>query len=394
MMVRGWTRRYFSLLLGTFFLLLTPGFGGAQSAMPQVAWQYTLTDGAIYGRALSDDGAALVVVIGYGFDPGGAIVSLDPATGGERWRVAIDETPSSNPIVEDGVVYAGIGSLVGGRSAVYALDAASGARLWRTDITNSSLPATPVDGVALGGGGLYVNRADGVVLALDAATGEERWETELPKPQRGTPVYEDERVFIATGFDGAEIHALRADTGDQIWAVENPENPATGATVLQGMLYVPFDGGDVVAYDAATGAERWRAATGVRSADDATGPSPGLPLVAGEVVYVTSNGFSGPATEALDAKTGAQRWITPIGEFSGTAPAQMGGLVLIGSDTGELVGLDAVTGAQAWRLAIPNEIHIDLNQASPPLTADNWIFLADNQGGFVGLEWAADLTAR
>ncbi len=396
-MLRRLHSPYFSLFLASLLLVVSLGSASAQGAAPAVGWRYVLADGAVYGSALSADGADLVAVIGYGFDPGGTIVSLDPATGRERWRVDIDESPWSNPVIEDGVVYAGIGSLVSGRSAVYALEAATGDQIWRSDITNSSLPATPVDGVALGGGRLYVNRADGVVLALDAATGDQRWQVQLPKPQRGTPVYEDDLVFITTGFDGAEIYALQGSTGDIAWMVEGPQNPTTGAAVRDGTLYVPF-GGELVAYDAATGLERWRAATGLRTADDPTGTSPGLPLVSGGTVYVTSNGFSGSATEALDAATGERQWIAPVGEFSGSAPALVDGVLLAGSDTGELVGLDAATGAEFWRAAVPSKVDIDLNQESPPLVGNGWIFVTDDEGGVVGLQWssgdASDPAAR
>jgi outer membrane protein assembly factor BamB len=376
---------YFALFFALALFVISLGTASAQNVAPGIGWHYTLADGAVYGSALSADGADLVVVIGYGFDPGGSIVSLDPATGDERWRVDIDETPWSNPTIEDGVVYAGIGSLVSGRSAVYALDTATGERRWRTDISNSSLPATPVDGVALGAGMLFVNRADGVVLALDATTGEERWEVQLPKPQRGTPVYGNELVFITTGFDGAEIYALQASTGEIAWTVEGPHNPTTGVAVSDGSVYIPFVDGNLVSYDAATGVERWRAATGLR-AEDSSAPSPGLPLVSDGTVYVTSNGFSGSATEALDAATGTQQWIAHIGEFSGSAPALVDGVVLVGSDTGELVGLDAVTGAESWRVTVPNEVDIDLNQESPPLVGNGWIFVTDDEGGVVGLQ--------
>jgi outer membrane protein assembly factor BamB len=235
------------------------------------------------------------------------------------------------------------------------------------------------------------------VLALDAATGKERWEVQLPKPQRGTPVFEDELVFITTGFDGAEIYALQASTGEIAWMVEEPQNPTTGAVVIDGTLYVPI-GGELVAYDAATGVERWRTATGLRAADDPTGPIAGLPLVSEGTVYLTSNGFSGSATEAFGAATGAQQWIAPIGEFSGSAPALVDGVLLVGSDTGELVGLDAATGVESWRVTVPNDVDIDLNQESPPLAGNGWVFVTDDEGGVVGLEWpsgdASDPAAR
>ena len=343
-------------------------------------------DGAVFGRALSDDGADLVVVIGYGFDPGGTIVSLDPATGSVRWSVDVSESPSSDPIIVDGVVYAGIGSLVSGQSAVYAFDAATGNQLWKDEITNLELPATPVDGLVLGGDTLFVNRGDAVLLALDAGTGKERWKVDLDKPQRGAPFVDGDLVYVSTGFDGARIHAFDVATGDERWSFEEPENPVTGPVVADGLIYLTYIDGNLVAYDAATGEERWRALGGIVGADDPTPPSPGLPLVADGVVYVSGNGFAGAATLAFDALTGAPLWLAETGEFSASAPALDGGVLLVGSDTGDLLGLDATTGAELWRLAIPNKIDIDLNYASPPLVGGDRIYGVDDAGGFFGLE--------
>ncbi len=359
---------------------------------PVLGWQFMPVEGAVYGSAMSDDGASVVAVIGYGFEPGGAVVSLDAETGEMRWRVDVDEAPSSNPIVTNDVVYAGIGSLVTGRSAVYAFELATGSRLWRTDISNSKLPATPVDGVALGGSMLVVNRADGVVLGLGAATGKLQWERQLKKPPRGAPAVVGDAVFVSTGFDGATIHALDLATGESRWSTDEPENPVTGPAVADGMLYVGFTSGDLVAYDASTGDERWRAAVGLRS--ESAPPYPGLPVVRDGVVFITSNGFDGAATEAYDAVTGARLWIAPAGDFSGSAPAPIEGIVVVGSDTGDLIGFDIATGAESWRVAVPNAVDIDLDQASPPSIGNGWLVVRDDEGGVVGFEWPPDPAAR
>ncbi|HET9660453.1 MAG TPA: PQQ-binding-like beta-propeller repeat protein [Thermomicrobiales bacterium] len=382
-MLRVLNSPYFTLFLLSLMLLLAPGQAAAQTAgTPQVAWHYTPASGAVYGAGLSDDGADLVVVIGHGFEPGGAIVSLDPATGAERWRADIDEAPSSSPIIESGVVYAGIGSLVSGRSAVYALDAASGAVLWRTDVSNNELPATPVDGVTLGGNALFVNRADGELLALDAATGQERWSKDLQKPPRGAPAVAGETVYVSTGFDGAAILALDAATGDERWRVEAPSNPVTGPVVVDEVMFVPYGDGNLVAFDAASGAERWRATGG--TPDSLGPPSPGLPLVADGAVYVSSIGFGGATTLAFDAATGAELWQLATGDFSAGPPALVNGVLLVGSDSGELLGIDPVAGVEVWRLAIPNDIHLSLTHTDPPL-AGNAIYVTDDAGGIVAL---------
>jgi outer membrane protein assembly factor BamB len=91
--------------------------------------------------------------------------------------------------------------------------------------------------------------------------------------------------------------------------------------------------------------------------------------------------------EAFDAATGAQQWIAPVGEFSGSAPALVNSILIVGSDSGELVGLDADTGAESWRVTVPKKVDIDLNQESPPLVGNGWVFVNDDEGGVVGLSW-------
>jgi outer membrane protein assembly factor BamB len=383
---------YFALFFAVVGGLLVGGTGSAHdNGAPEVLWQFSPADGAVYGSARSADGAELVTVIGYGFDPGGRIVSLDPATGSERWAVDVPESPSADPVVANGTIYVGIGSLVSGNSAVYALDAETGTQRWRADVTNRELPATPVDGVALGGNMLFVNRADGVLLALDVASGAERWAVGLQKPPRGVPVVDGETVFVSTGFDGAAILALDVASGAERWRFEQPDNPVTGPVIAGGLLYVGFTNGELAALDPATGEERWRAETGVRSADDFGAPSPGLPLVVDGVLFVSSNGFSGASTQAFDAQTGVDRWMAVTGEFSASAPAIAGEVLLVGSDRGDLIGLDAVSGMELWRVAVPGEVDIDLDQAGPPLVAGNRIVLRDDAGGIVGLETSESL---
>lgn len=381
---------YFTLFFGVLALLLSLGSVAAQGITPPtLLWQFTPSDGAIFGSALSDDGAALVVVIGYGFDPGGTVVSLDPATGDVRWSVDIPESPWSDPVIADGIVYAGIGSLISGQSAVYAFEVDTGAQLWRNDVTNRDLPATPIDGVAIGDASLYVNRADGAVLALDMATGAERWSVDVEKPQRGAPFVDGDTVYISTGFDGAVILALDTASGDERWRFEQPVNPVTGPVVAEGLLSVGFVDGDVVTLDPATGEERWRALGGVMGDGDLEAPSPGLPLIANGVLYVSGNGFAGAHTVALDAATGANLWTAATGNFSASAPALDGNVLLVGSDSGDLLGLDLASGAELWRVAIPNKIDIDLNQDEPPLVFGNRFFAGDDAGGLVACGWAA-----
>lgn len=384
------SRRYwYPYFVGFFLLVASFGLAHAPSALaqgaPSVLWQVQPADGAVVGAALSSDGQHLVAVLGYGFDPGGGIVSFDPATGEQRWTVPVPESPSADPVIAGGVVYAGVGSLVSDRSAVYALDIESGVQLWRTDVSNPELPATPVDGVTSTAGTVFVNRGDGVLLALDAADGAERWSVRFERPQRGAPVTDGAMVYVATGFDGAIILALDAATGEERWRSSQPANPVTGPVVADGQLIVGFTDGTLVAFDAATGEERWRALAGESNDEDPSPPWPGLPVVVDGSLYVSSNGFSGARTLAIDAETGAVAWSADTGGFSTSAPALAGDTLLVGSDSGDLIGLDAATGAERWRVVIPDTIDTGLDQASPPLVGGGRIVVTTDAGGIVAL---------
>jgi outer membrane protein assembly factor BamB len=142
----------------------------------------------------------------------------------------------------------------------------------------------------------------------------------------------------------------------------------------------------MVAFDPLTGEERWRVYAGELDEEVGIDPYPGFPLIADGVLYVSSNGFAGAYTVALDAATGAELWKVQTGEFSAEAPALGDGALLVGSDSGDLLALDPATGAERWRVAIPNKIDVDLNQASPALVAGNLIFVRDELGGVVGVQ--------
>jgi quinohemoprotein ethanol dehydrogenase len=140
--------------------------------------------------------------------------------------------------------------------------------------TNRGASATPlvVDGV------MYVTSAWSLVYALDAVTGQERWVYD-PKVDRavgakaccdvvnrGVAVY-DGKVFVGV-IDGRLV-ALDAVTGSVVWQTVTVDQTQpytiTGAPrVANGLVYIGNGGaeygvrGYVSAYDAGSGALRWR----------------------------------------------------------------------------------------------------------------------------------------
>src|SRR5690606_34460941 len=107
--------------------------------------------------------------------------------------------------------------------------------------------------------------------------------------------------------------------------------------VADGRVLVGDLEGRVLALDAASGAERWVAETGVR-VGSTIGVGEGLAVVGGldgEVI-------------ALDLGSGSERWRTRVSSEVIAAPAIARGLVVVRSHDGRLFGFDAASGERRW----------------------------------------------
>ncbi|MDP9366546.1 MAG: PQQ-binding-like beta-propeller repeat protein [Chloroflexota bacterium] len=236
-----------------------------------------------------------------------------------------------SPAVADGVVY------VPADSAVLALDAATGGERWRA--VTSGVPARqgedPWTGlVAVGDGVVFATSNGHVLRALDAATGAERWRLEANADGWvGDPVVADGAVYVWSDA-GAEERARAADapppsvlraidamTGVERWSHRGVGGPPT---VGAGAVFLSSDAGDgtgVVALDATTGQERWS-----MTVEGFVGDTP---LLAGGVLYF------GTFDQGPLANLG------PIGDLLGLG------------ERNYLYALDAATGRQLWRIETP-----------------------------------------
>ncbi|RIQ31190.1 PEGA domain-containing protein [Jiangella rhizosphaerae] len=169
-----------------------------------------------------------------------------------------------------------------------------------------------------------------------------------------SPVIAGGRVFL--GSDAGRLAAYDASSGERLWSFQTGD-ALRGTPAVAGDLVVTGGGldGGLVALDAATGAQRWSV------------PTPGrltvytAPSVVDGVVYAAT----GPTQDredtvfALDAATGKQLWATDVGTSVFAGPAVAEGLAIVGNaDDGELIALDAATGAVRWTLTRENDYFI------------------------------------
>lgn len=204
------------------------------------------------------------------------------------------------------------------------------------------------------GGVLFIGGADSRLHALDAKTGCTLWTFATEAPVRTAITFgllSDNEFAVYFGDVRANAYAVNATTGALVWKARVEDHPAarvTGApTLFSGLLYVPVSSieeatgsrptyecctfrGSVVALDAATGRQVWKAYT-IPDAPRPTeknaagvqlhGPSgasvwssPTIDVQRGALYVATGNSYSNPAADtsdaivAFDLKTGQMLW--------------------------------------------------------------------------------------
>lgn len=276
-------------------------------------WNAPVHGRPYYAPLVSDTGVLVAVVEA-------TLYSLDRRTGIWRWRYPTEGFLGAAPVVADGMVYLSPVVNKPGTAYAHALDAATGQPRWRM-----GLPATTSHRLAVYGDTVYATMPnDGGLLALDRRGGARQWWQPLVSQPASTPVALDDAIYVvcshsrfdpgiweAAPDDGplpnpyvlsAVLVAMRADDGSLLWerpigagrGVAHAGEPVAGAN---GTIFVGADDGALYAYDATTGAPRWRYQT---EGDKVSGPLP-----VGDNVYI---GASDGYVYALDTAAGALRW--------------------------------------------------------------------------------------
>lgn len=264
----------------------------------------------------------------------GKIYLLDPL-GREVWSMPLGAAPTTSPAVTEDEIFVGTTD-----GLLHAFDRFNGEPLWTHQLGGQVLgpPVATYDAV-------FVGTDHDAVHALDPQTGEPLWVYRRSTAPRltvrgGTAVsIEDGRIFA--GFSDGALVALGEEDGRILWQV----NPAQGSyekfsdadaapLVLDGVVYTTVFNDGIYAYDAATGALRWRA----------DGQGAHSLAAAGELILV---GGAGRA-RALHAANGGEVWSTSLGGSYVVRPLVLGEVSLLAGPEGILV-LATKTGKRLGR---------------------------------------------
>ncbi len=273
---------------------------------------------------------------------------------------------------------------------LYLYDLAAGERLWRTGRRD------------MGTGGydllatepwILLRGSDGEearLSALDLDSGDREWELEMDEPASLAVLPDGERMLLLDRRDdAARLRAVRIQDGEEAWSTPVPEaladettpvslvvtpervlfvgrgvtevDPASGSlgasidatplaedggsVLVLGNELLVFDGGSVALVDPAAGAVRWSREAGATIQT--------VSSVDGDVLVV-----AGPEEDSklvrLAAPDGAEVWSWVAGGLLTGPVAAAEGMVIVPTESA-LVGLDASTGAELFRTALPED---------------------------------------
>ncbi len=267
----------------------------------------------------------------------GWLLALDPVTGHERWRTAIEPGGAATPLIDGDVVHVVDGG-------VGAFDAATGELLWRMDGVASTDPL-------LAGHTLLASGPSGLVaIDVGGARGLESWR--FQPHATGTvgdlsrPTLVDGVVTLvspATRGGPGNVWALDLTTGSPVWQRDDLA-AVTSSTATGGVAAVGTRRDTIAWLDAASGETLSEADIGGRAAS--------APSTDGDTWYV---GTDEGDLVAVD-RDGAVRWTFTTDDSIVAQPSIAGDMVVVASYDGFVYGLERSSGAERWRFETGREM--------------------------------------
>ena len=290
------------------------------------------------------------------------IVSMDAATGTERWRAALGPTyrghdgshdgPIATPAVEGKDVFA-----VGPHGTLVAIDAATGKERWRHDLVKTYSASAPIYGFGtspLVEGTTVLVQTNGEhsrgLLAFDRASGKLLWNAKhgvrggYSSPSAGTAAGVRQVVAAA----GDSVFAVSPADGTLLWSIKglgDPEGVANPPQFLSDDRVMVSSWGESVLLKIASTAgtlsatEIWR--------------SPRLRGSYSPAIYREGHfyGFSGPFLLCVDAVTGDIKWRQRT--YEGTLIGAGANLFVLSRASGELMVVEASPKAYSQLMTTP-----------------------------------------
>jgi outer membrane protein assembly factor BamB len=251
------------------------------------------------------------------------------------------------PVAAGGLVFT-----MDAQAEVSAHDAQTGAEVWRINMrpTDNRRDREGFGGgLAFADRKLYVTSGFRLVAQLDAATGRVGWRTRTEQPIHGAPTVAGGQV-MAVALDNTLL-TFDAATGKAGWTYqalsESARILAASSPAISGDTVVAaFGSGELIALRTVNGNDLWNNALSRASRTSALSEIrdiPGRPVIyRGDVFAVSHSGVFA----ATDLRTGTARWSLPVVGI--TSPLPEGDVVYVVGTDGKLICASRESGQIFW----------------------------------------------
>jgi outer membrane protein assembly factor BamB len=315
----------------------------------------------------------------YFVSPNGSLDAYDNLTGKIKWQYLpqIGYQNYSSPVVDPALNLVFFGAIPnfdpGSPSPFYALDAQTGTLQW-----SMILPWNEYGFPTIAYNTIYVGTSretgPGTVEAIDEISGHMTWQDAANGGVWGSVASDSSTntVFSSVGNPANSVNAFNATTGALIWSYAIPnsgpdDDPGSGITVSNGLVYANSKIGSIYAINENTGTLSWTTPLGPLNNGDASTQS----VTDNSVLYVGSLDTN---LYALNATTGALLWKTATGGGIDSSPAFANGVVYVASIDGKIYAINGTTGAILWSYATSGPVY------SSPIIVNGWLYCASADG--------------
>ena len=205
---------------------------------------------------------------------------------------------------------------------------------------------------AVAGELVYIGSCSGVFYALQAKTGEVRWsyDTSLDGPAasfHGDVLVTEDLVVVGTDtHEIGHLYGIDRWNGEVRWKHRFTRGVAIDIRRHGGSALATSMVGDVLSVALATGEIEWSVKSGLELAPENV---PGDPILLGNRFIVP---WSSGDLDALDAQTGTRLWRRSFDSALSTSVAVRDRVLIVGSQSGTVFGLDPDDGEILSRLDV------------------------------------------
>lgn len=226
-----------------------------------------------------------------------------------------------------------------GMDGIVAYNRDNGQERWRLPVTNGAEPSA-----TLIRDRLFVGASDGNFYSIEASTGLVQWTFATKSENLAAPLLDEGIVYFLAG--NSVFYALDAATGRQLWLYSRQDTSqfsirgGSQAALSNGILYVGFSDGSLVALNAKNGSALWEVQLNrnkrFRDID-------GTPVVDGNQIYVA--GYD-DKLYCISADKGEVLWRVEGGGYS--AVTIVGEKLYYPTTNSEVVALKKSNGDKLW----------------------------------------------